>query len=107
MHRLVHDFFERYKLPIRITENGIADASDTKREHFLISHVQQIARCLEEGVPVEGYYHWSFLDNFEWAEGYTARFGLVEVDFNSQKRTPRKSADAYKKMIARARKSGR
>ncbi len=107
LYRVIHEFYERYRLPVRITENGIADAQDSKREHFLISHVQQIARCLEEGIPVEGYYHWSFLDNFEWAEGYTARFGLVDVDFQSQARTIRKSGSAYKKMIAQARKSGR
>lgn len=107
LYRVIHQFHDRYRLPIRITENGIADAQDSKREHFLVSHVQQIARCLEEGIPVEGYYHWSFLDNFEWAEGYTAQFGLVHVDFQSQKRTLRNSGTAYKKMIARAGKSSR
>lgn len=107
MYRLMKRFHERYHLPIRITENGIADAQDLKREQFLVSHLQQIARAIQDGIQVEGYYHWSFLDNFEWAEGYTARFGLVEVDFGSQKRTLRNSARAYKKMIARAQKSGR
>ncbi|MCB1137816.1 MAG: glycoside hydrolase family 1 protein [Leptospiraceae bacterium] len=107
LYRLMQQFHERYHLPIRITENGIADAADAKREQFLVSHLQQIARALQEGIPVEGYYHWSFLDNFEWAEGYTARFGLVDVDFSSQARTVRNSARAYKKMIAQAQKSGR
>ena len=107
LYRVIHEFHERYRLPVRITENGLANAADSKREHFLVSHIQQIARCLEEGIPVEGYYHWSFLDNFEWAEGYTARFGLVDVDFQSQQRTIRNSGSAYKKMIAQARKSGR
>jgi beta-glucosidase len=62
--------------------------------------------AMQVGVPVEGYYHWSFMDNFEWAEGYTARFGLVEVDFATQKRKLRKSAEAYRQIVKRRGVSG-
>lgn len=92
-------FHNRYGLPIRITENGVADASDALRPQFLIDHVRAMEEAMQVGVPVEGYYHWSFLDNFEWAEGYTARFGLVEVDFATQKRKLRKSAATYRQII--------
>ncbi|MCB1305354.1 MAG: family 1 glycosylhydrolase [Leptospiraceae bacterium] len=107
LYRLLHQFHDRYRLPIRITENGIADASDNRREEFLMAHLQQIARALNEGISVEGYYYWSFMDNFEWAEGYGPRFGLVEIDYETQARKVRKSAQSLKKMIAQARKSSR
>jgi beta-glucosidase len=56
---------------------------------------------IEEGVPVRGYFAWSLLDNFEWADGYGKRFGLVYVDFNTQQRTPKLSAQFYRSVIAR------
>ena len=99
LFRLLKQTHERYSLPIRITENGIADAVDARRSQFLMDHLRQVLRALEADIPVEGYYHWSFMDNFEWAEGYTARFGLVHVDFESQKRSPRESAKLYSKII--------
>ncbi len=92
----VHD---RYGLPVRITENGIADRTDAQRPRFLLDHIAAMESAMQEGVRVEGYYHWSFMDNFEWAEGYTARFGLVEVDFATMKRIPRPSAKLYSKII--------
>ncbi|MBE7437729.1 MAG: family 1 glycosylhydrolase [Spirochaetales bacterium] len=99
LYRVIRDSYARYGLPIRITENGIADASDEKRASFLRSHLSSVVRALEEGIPVEGYYHWSLLDNFEWAEGLTARFGLVAVDYVTQERSLRPSALQYRKII--------
>ena len=80
---------------IIITENGAAfpdtvtngKVYDIKRTHFIQDHLEQILKAKEEGLNVEGYFVWSLTDNFEWAEGYNARFGLIHVDFETQKRT--------------------
>ena len=88
-------------LPVFVTENGIADASDEKRPRFIIRHLQQVQRALQAGIDVRGYFHWSLLDNFEWAEGYSARFGLVEVDYRTQERRLRKSAHLYSEIASR------
>ncbi|MBU1015298.1 glycoside hydrolase family 1 protein [Patescibacteria group bacterium] len=84
-----------YGKPIYIMENGIADADDDKRPNFIRNYLQWLHRAIEEGADVRGYFHWSLLDNFEWAEGFTKRFGLIHVDFNTFERTPRKSAAVY------------
>jgi beta-glucosidase len=93
--RVLRDVHRRYGVPLWITENGIADASDAKRPAFLISHLGEVARAIGEGVPVRGYYHWSLLDNFEWAEGLEPRFGLYAVDYATQARTLRPSGALY------------
>jgi beta-glucosidase len=87
--------WERYRIPIMITENGICDASDDKRGKFIVDHLAQLARAIDEGAKVTRYFHWSFLDNLEWNEGYGPRFGLVEIDYTTMERKPRKSALAY------------
>ena len=79
-------------------ENGVVD--DQARIDYLESHLQAVATAIQRGVDVRGYYCWSLLDNFEWAEGYTQRFGLVHVDFETQKRTPKRSFDWYRQFIA-------
>ena len=99
MTRLLKDMYHRYRMPIRITENGIAARDDTMRVDFLKSHLTAVHRAMEDGVPVEGYYHWSLMDNFEWAEGYEPRFGLIGVDFETQKRTIKPSGKEYAKII--------
>ncbi len=99
---LIRRWAERSRLPVYVTENGIADASDAKRGPFLVRHLSEIASAIADGVPVQGYFHWSLLDNFEWAEGYGPRFGLVEVDYTTQERRPRGSARLYAR-IARER----
>ena len=91
--------FSRYKLPLMITENGIATEDDSLRQTFIKQHLDQLSRAMEEGSPVIGYLHWSLLDNFEWAEGYTKRFGLVHVDHKTQKRTVKPSARYYASII--------
>jgi beta-glucosidase len=93
--RLVREWASRSGRPVYITENGIADASDAKRGPFLVSHLTELGRAIADGVDVRGYYHWSLLDNFEWAEGYEPRFGLVEVDYATQERRIRPSARLY------------
>jgi beta-glucosidase len=91
-----------------ITENGTSSTDslapdgeiyDTDRVMFLRNYLMQLRRAVSEGVPLKGYFLWSILDNFEWADGYEKRFGIVYVDFATQKRTPKLSAAFYKKVI--------
>ena len=82
-------------LPLFVTENGAAMEDDAQRWRFILRHVQAVARAMRRGVPVLGYLYWSLLDNFEWAEGFGPRFGLVEVDYATQRRTVRDSARRY------------
>lgn len=93
-------FLGQFKKPILITENGVADERDELRPAFLISHLQQIHRAIQEGVGVDGYLHWSALDNFEWAEGRRLRFGLIHVDYDTLKRTVKPSGELYAKICA-------
>ena len=92
--------WKRYALPIHITENGIADASDSRRGRFIIDHLAQVRRLLDAGVKVERYFHWSLMDNLEWHDGYGPRFGLVEVDYATMERKPRPSARLYAEICA-------
>ncbi|HVH64528.1 MAG TPA: family 1 glycosylhydrolase, partial [Candidatus Acidoferrum sp.] len=86
---------KRERRPILITENGIADRTDAQRPEFLLSHLTAVHRAIQSGVPVRGYLHWTSFDNFEWAEGYTAKFGLIACDPQTQDRRPRPSARLY------------
>jgi beta-glucosidase len=85
----------RFKKPIYIMENGIADAADIKRGKFIVDHLRYVHKAIEEGVDVRGYFYWSLLDNFEWAAGWTMKFGLYSVDRRTFKRSPRPSASLY------------
>ncbi len=95
--RLKQDYTKT--LPIYVTENGMARAdslvnntiNDIERLNYLSVHLYQVHRAIDEGVDVRGYFYWSLLDNFEWALGYEKRFGLIHVDFETQKRTPKNS----------------
>lgn len=102
-------FSERYSKPILIGENGMAgiewpdengEVQDPARVDFLRSHIRGLRRAMGEGIPVIGYHHWTLLDNFEWHEGFRKRFGLVYVDFETGKRTPKTSFYAYRDLIA-------
>ena len=95
---------------IYITENGCSSSDvpaadgkvyDTDRVMFLRNYLSQLQRAVSEGVPVKGYFLWSLMDNFEWADGYTNRFGLHYVDYATQQRTPKLSASFYREVIAR------
>ena len=90
-----------YHLPIYITENGLASTNDDRRVRFLLNYLKEIYHAIRTGADVKGYFHWSLIDNFEWADGFDPRFGLIEVDYATQKRTPRPSAYVYKEIIAR------
>jgi beta-glucosidase len=81
--------------PLYITENGFCDARDDRRPRSLLEHLAMMHRAIQEGVPVRGYLHWTLVDNFEWAEGWGARFGLIELDQKTQERIPRKSASLF------------
>ena len=102
--------FNEYKgiKKIIITENGAAfpdtvtngKVFDIKRTHYIQDHLEQILKAKEEGLNVEGYFVWSLTDNFEWAEGYNARFGLIHVDFETQKRTIKNSGLWFKDFLS-------
>ena len=96
LYRVVGEIYKKYKKPIYITENGISDADDDQRPEFIKSHLKWLHKAIEEGADVRGYFYWSLSDNFEWAEGFTQRFGLVEVDFETFERKMRPSGEVYK-----------
>lgn len=81
--------------PILITENGVEDDQDTMRPRYLAQHLHQVWRAVNFNWPVKGYYHWSLVDNFEWERGWSQRFGLWELDIDTQARIRRKSVDLY------------
>jgi beta-glucosidase len=89
--------------PIYITENGIADDSDTKRAEFIEDHLLVMNKAAADGMNVKGYFYWSLMDNFEWAFGFEKRFGLYHVDYATQKRTLREGSRKYPEMISRSR----
>lgn len=85
----------KYKKPIYITENGLADAKDKLREDFIRDHLYWIHKSIQEGVDVRGYFHWSLMDNYEWDKGFWPRFGLIEIDYKTLERKIRPSAYLY------------
>lgn len=101
-------FYERYKKPIFITENGMSahdwvsldgKVHDPNRIDFLHRYLSEMRRAAEDGVDVAGYFEWSMMDNFEWAKGFSERFGTVFVNYNTQERIPKDSAFYYKSVI--------
>jgi beta-glucosidase len=82
-------------VPLLVTENGLADATDAQRPRFLLDHLAWTHRAIADGADVRGYLHWSLIDNFEWAFGFGPRFGLAEMDYATFARTPRPSAHLY------------
>ncbi len=85
----------QFNIPMILTENGVDDASDRLRPRYLIQHLHQVWRAVNFNWPVKGYFHWTLVDNFEWAAGWTQRFGLWELDPETQARRKRPSADLY------------
>lgn len=99
---------ERYRLPIVVTENGLSSMDwiardgrvhDPGRIDFTARYLSELARALADGVDVRGYFHWSLMDNFEWAEGFKQRFGLIFVDYPTQRRMPKDSFHWYAELI--------
>ena len=90
---VLEDAWERFRLPILITENGLADGIDEKRVAWLQTTIAAMDKAIKSGVRLIGYLHWSFMDNFEWDKGYWPKFGLVSVDRKTMERTVRPSAE--------------
>jgi beta-glucosidase len=94
-----------YQLPLIVTETGMPDArggsplNDQYRIDFLYGHLAAVQRAITEGVPVHGFHTWSLMDNWEWARGFTQRWGLVHMDYETQRRTPKQSAAWYADLI--------
>jgi beta-glucosidase len=97
----LHAAWRRYKLPVYITENGIPDAAGTKRAAFIRGHAYAVSRAIAEGVPVQGYFFWSFVDNFEWVDGFAPRFGLYRVDYATLDRQLAPGAEEFIKLAPR------
>jgi beta-glucosidase len=109
IHQTIMRIWNDYRRPIYITENGCAygdgpdengAVNDERRVSFLQRYIGQVGRAIGDGADVRGYYHWTLTDNFEWGEGYGQRFGLVYVDFPTQRRTIKKSGHWYRDLIA-------
>jgi len=97
IYRVLKSLYHRTRgnKPIYITENGFSDAQDDRRPRAILEHLAMIHRAISEGIPVSGYLYWTLVDNFEWAEGWGVRFGLVELDPETQDRIPRSSASMF------------
>jgi beta-galactosidase len=93
---------QRYGRTLYVMENGVADAKDTLRPKFIVDHLKILDKAInEEKIDVQGYFHWSLTDNYEWAKGFSMRFGLCKVDLKTKKRKERRSAEVYKNIIAK------
>jgi beta-glucosidase len=101
-------FFERYRKPVLITENGMSNIDwvsldgrvhDPQRIDFTRRYLRELRQGIADGVDVRGYLHWSLMDNFEWAEGYKQRFGLIHTDYSTLARTPKDSSYWYRQVI--------
>lgn len=97
----------RLRVPIIITENGIATRSDQKKLAYMKRHIEVVEKCLSKGIDIRGYFYWSLIDNYEWLQGLDSRFGLYRVDFKTFERTPTTAAKYYSFLINKARESSR
>jgi beta-glucosidase len=88
----------QYGVPMIVTENGVEDSEDVLRPRYMAEHIHQIWRAVNFNWPVKGYFHWTLVDNFEWERGWTQRFGLYELDIDTQERTRRRSAEFYREI---------
>ena len=109
LNQLLTSLHEIYELPpIYITENGAAmndqledgEVHDIDRVNYYQQHLSVVDNAIKSGIKIDGYFAWSLMDNFEWAEGYLKRFGIVNVDYETQKRTIKASGLAYKNLIS-------
>jgi len=102
----VHEDYT-HELPLYVTENGMAhsdsvsenECDDPERVQYFEQHLQKTLSCIDKGVPLKGYYAWSLLDNYEWEYGYAKRFGIVHVNYETQKRTPKSSFKAFRHLL--------
>lgn len=100
-YKVLMQVWKLFGKPIYITENGIADDADKQRPGYTLKHIAQVHRAMEDGADIRGYMHWSYIDNFEWKEGFAKKFGLIECahDDPQLERKPRKSARMYSEII--------
>ena len=84
--------------PVHVTESGIAAEDDSIRERFLKDYLAEVHQAIAEGVDVRGFFHWTSMDNFEWAHAYRMKFGLIAVDRRTLERTPKPSAGLFARM---------
>ncbi|MDX9738738.1 MAG: family 1 glycosylhydrolase [Candidatus Dojkabacteria bacterium] len=96
---LMEELHSRYHLPILITENGLADSKDEYRAKWIEKTVNAMSDCMQDGVDIIGYLHWSLLDNFEWSSGFRPKFGLISVDPESKARNIKDSAKYYSEIV--------
>jgi beta-glucosidase len=94
LYRLIKRL-ESYRKPVYITESGRPDNTDADRPRFILTHLAAMQQAMTEGAPVKGYYHWTLIDNFEWAEGWSMRFGLIALDEKTRQRTVKRSGELY------------
>ena len=95
LYDVCRHYYTRFEQPIFILENGTCDQRDAFRARYIYDHLKQIRRLIDDGIDVQRYYHWTLMDNFEWAEGLQASFGLIAVDYTTQERTVRPSGLFY------------
>ncbi len=98
---LIREAWTRYHLPVVVTENGVADSAGVHRPMFIRQHAYALKQAISEGVDVRGAFHWSLMDNFEWAEGYGWRFGLYRMDLKTLVRTPALGAEEFRRLAPR------
>jgi beta-glucosidase len=89
----------KLNIPLIVTENGIATTDDERKTRFITKHVEVLEGCLKKGMDIRGYFYWSLMDNYEWFEGFGARFGLYQVDFDTLERKPTQTAGYYASLI--------
>ena len=101
MYNVIKAIAERYNnLPMFITENGIADSRDTLRPFYIVTYLSEIEKAINKGYNIRGYLHWSLTDNYEWAKGFSKKFGLVQMNFRTKKFAVRPSALLMKDIIS-------
>ena len=91
LEHVIRKVAEDFKGNLIVTENGIATSDDSRRVAFIEKALAGVKSCIDDGIPVKGYCHWSLMDNFEWQKGYSMTFGLIAVDRTTQTRKPKKS----------------
>ncbi len=99
IYNLLMEYHNHYHLPMMITENGIADSADTMRPRYVVSHLWNMERAMHDGANVKGYFHWALTDNYEWAAGFSKRFGLFGVDLKTKARLLRPSSMVFKEIM--------
>ena len=93
--RVLVDLWQRYRLPLHVTENGVADTADELRPRFIVDHLNALLDAVDDGCDIRAYLHWTAWDNYEWDQGYTQHFGLIAVDRDTMERTPKPSAELF------------